>query len=177
MCHPKSAYGKSKLKAEGYLIEWCETHQVRLGVLRPSLMVGPNPPGNLKDMISGIKRGYYFNIAGGKARKSLLMVTDIARLVPLVVERGGIYNVCDNTHPSYGELSELISKQLGKRKPLSIPMWMAKMAAWVGDIIPHFPINSYRLRKLTVSATYSNERAKKELNWEPLEVLDNFKIE
>ena len=177
MCHPKSAYGKSKLKAEEYLIEWCEAHQVRLGVLRPSLMVGPNPPGNLKDMISGIKRGYYFNIAGGKARKSLLMVTDIARLVPLVAERGGTYNVCDNTHPSYGELSELISKQLGKHKPLSIPMWMAKMAAWVGDIIPHFPINSYRLRKLTVSATYSNERAKKELNWEPLEVLDNFKIE
>lgn len=177
MCHPKSAYGKSKLKAEEFLTEWCEEHHVKLGVLRPSLMVGPNPPGNLKDMIKGIKKGYYFNVAKGKARKSLLMVTDIARLVPLVAEKGGTYNVCDNTNPSYGELSVLISKQLGKRKPLSIPMWMAKTAALIGDLIPIFPINSYRLRKLTVSSTYSNEKAKKELNWEPLEVLDNFNIE
>lgn len=175
-CHPKTAYGKSKLMAEEFLTEWCKGHHVILGVLRPSLMVGPNPPGNLKDMINGIRRGYYFNIAGGKARKSLLMVSDIARLTPLVAQKGGTYNVCDSTHPSYGELSRLISQQLGKNKPLSIPMWMAKIAAVVGEIIPHFPFNRYRLKKLTTSATFSNEKARRELGWEPLEVLDNFKI-
>jgi len=128
-------------------------------------------------MINGIRRGYYLNINKGQARKSLLMVYDIANLVPLIAEKGGVYNACDDTHPSYGELSRIISKQLGKRMPMSIPLWVAKILAKTGDVIPHFPINSYRLEKLTVSSTYSNEKAKRELGWQPMSVLENFKIE
>lgn len=171
-----SPYAKSKIMAEEYLTKWTEEHNVVLGILRPSLMAGPNPPGNLGAMIKSIEKGYYFNVGGGQARKSLLMVYDIANVVPLLVEKGGVYNICDDTNPSYGDLAELISKQLRKRKPLSIPLWMAKCAAKVGDVIPKFPINGYRLKKLTDTYTYSNEKIKAALGWQPMSVLDNFKI-
>ena len=173
-----SPYAKSKIMAEEYLTKWCLDHQVRLGILRPSLLAGKNAPGNLGAMVNGIKKGFYMNIAGGKVVKSILMADDIARLVPLLEEKGGIYNVCDTRQPSFGEISASVAKQLGKHKPISIPYWMAWCMAKVGDMLgDKAPINSYKLEKMTKSLTFSNQKARTELNWEPLDVLDNYVIE
>ena len=172
-----SPYAESKIMAEKYLTEWCAKNGVVLGVLRPSLLAGKNAPGNLGAMVNGIKKGYYMNIADGKVIKSILMAEDIARLVPLLEEKGGTYNVCDTRQPSFGEISMSVAKQLGKVKPISIPYWIAWCMAKVGDLLgSKAPINSYKLEKMTKSLTFSNEKARRELNWEPLDVLDNYKI-
>lgn len=171
-------YALSKIQAEEFLMEWCNAHGVVLSIIRPSLIAGPNPPGNLGAMIKGIKTGRYLSIGGGKARKSVLMVEDIARLVPLLVEKGGIYNVCDDEQPSFRQLENVICTQLDKRLPLSIPFWMAKCMAIVGDCLgKKAPINSLKLKKITESLTFSNEKVKRELGWKPTPVLENFKIE
>jgi len=171
-----SPYSDSKIKAEKYLTKWCRKNNVILGILRPSLLAGKGAPGNLGAMVHGIRTGAYLSIAGGKARKSILMVDDIARLVPLVVEKGGVYNVCDDHNPSFGELEATIARQLGKRKPISVPYWIAKCLALVGDFMTFIPINSLRLRKIVTSDTWSNEKAKRELGWQPLDVLENYRI-
>ena len=171
-----SPYADSKIQAEQYLTDWCSKRGVKLGILRPSLLAGEGAPGNLGAMVNGIKTGKYLSIAGGKAKKSILMAQDIANLVPLVAEKGGIYNVCDDYNPSFGELEASIAKQLGKRKPISIPYWMAKCLALVGDVFSFFPINSARLRKIVTSDTWSNEKAKRELGWQPMDVLENYKV-
>ena len=172
-----SPYAKSKIMAEEYLTQWCLDHQVRLAILRPSLLAGKNAPGNLGAMVNGIKKGFYMNIAGGKVRKSVLMAEDIARLLPLLEEKGGIYNVCDTRQPTFGEISMSVAKQLGKRRPINIPYWVAWCMAKVGDLLGNkAPINTYKLEKMTKSLTFSNEKARKELGWEPLDVLTNFKI-
>lgn len=173
----ESPYGKSKIMAEEFLQKWCKEHQVILTILRPSLMAGKNAPGNLGAMVSGIKKGYYLNIAAGTTRKSLLMAEDIANIIPLVEDKGGIFNICDNTHPSYKELSEVIARQLGKRPPLSIPYWMARILAILGDWAGgRIPFNSYRLDKLTKSVTLSNEKARKELGWIPKDTLKSIVV-
>ena len=170
-------YADSKIKAEKYLTQWCKNHGVILSILRPSLLAGKNAPGNLGSMVEGIKKGFYMNIAGGKVIKSILMAEDIARLLPLLEEKGGVYNVCDTRQPSFGEISASVAKQLGKRKPISIPYWMAWCMAKVGDLLgSKAPINSYKLEKMTKSLTFSNEKARRELGWEPLDVLTNYKI-
>lgn len=170
-------YAKSKIMAEEYLKEWCGNNNVVLTILRPSLLAGVNPPGNLGNMIKGIEKGFYVNIAGGKVQKSILMADDIAYLLELAKDKGGIYNVCDTAQPSFGELSQLIAKQLGKHKPISIPYWVAKSLAFIGDVVgKRFPINSLRLSKLSQSLTFSNKKAIENLNWQPLSVLDNLHI-
>ena len=178
--HPlngKTPYAKSKIMAEEFLTTWCKEHGVMLGILRPSLLAGKNAPGNLGAMVNGIRKGFYLNIAGGKVRKSVLMAEDIARLIPLLVEKGGVYNVCDTNQPTFGEISASVAKQLGKRKPLSIPYWMAWCMAKVGDLLgAKAPINSYKLSKMTESLTFSNEKARRELGWEPLDVLESYEI-
>ena len=170
-------YAKSKIMAEEYLTRWCFGHGVTLGILRPSLLAGKNAPGNLGAMVNGVRKGFYMNIAGGKVTKSVLMAEDIARLLPLVVEKGGTYNVCDTRQPSFGELSASVACQLNKRKPISIPYWMAWCMAMVGNLLgSKAPINSYKLEKMTKSLTFSNEKARKELGWEPLDVLENYRL-
>lgn len=171
-------YALSKIQAEQYLQEWCRQHHVTLSILRPSLIAGPHPPGNLGAMIHGIKTGRYLSIAGGKAKKSVLMVQDIANLIPLLVDKGGIYNVCDDEHPSFGQLEALIADRLGKKRPLSIPYAVAKGIALCGDLLGNkAPINSTKLSKITQPLTFSNQRAKEELGWKPLNVLANFTIQ
>lgn len=172
-----SPYAKSKIMAEEYLTKWCLDHQVRLGILRPSLLAGKDAPGNLGAMVNGIKKGFYMNIAGGKVIKSILMAEDIARLVPLLEQKGGTYNVCDTRQPSFGDISKSVAKQLGKGNPISIPFWMAWCMAKVGDLLGNeAPINSYKLEKMTKSLTFSNAKACMELEWEPLDVLANYTI-
>jgi nucleoside-diphosphate-sugar epimerase len=170
-------YAKSKIMAEEYLTKWCSEHGVTLGILRPSLLAGKNAPGNLGAMVNGVRKGFYMNIAGGKVSKSVLMAEDIARILPLVSEKGGVYNVCDTRQPSFGELSVSVARQLGKSKPISIPYWLAWCMAMVGNLLgSKAPINSYKLEKMTQSLTFSNEKARKELGWEPMDVLENYKI-
>lgn len=170
-------YAKSKIMAEEFLTNWCSNNNVKLGILRPSLLAGKGAPGNLGSMVKGIQKGYYFNIAGGKVRKSILMAEDIAHLVPLVAEKGGIFNVCDDYQPTFGEISVSVANQLGKHKPLSIPYWVAWIMAKVGDLLgSKAPINSNKLEKMTKSLTFSNEKAKRELGWQPIDVLSNYKI-
>ena len=171
-------YAVSKRLAEEYLQKWCREHNVILGVIRPALIAGPNPPGNLGAMIEGIRRGKYLSIAGSKARKSVLMVEDIATLVPLLAEKGGIYNVCDSYQPTFRELEMIVCNQLGKPLPMSIPSWMAKCMALLGDCLGQkAPINSLKLKKITKSLTFSNEKAVRELGWKPTSVLESFRIE
>ena len=171
-------YAKSKIQAENYLQNWCAKYDVLLSIIRPSLIAGPRPPGNLGAMIHGIKSGNYARIAGGKARKSVLMVQDIANLVPLLVEKGGVYNVCDTHHPSFFELETIICKQLDKNVLFSIPNWLAKLIAVIGDCCGELvPMNSPKFEKMTKSLTFSNAKALQELGWKPMNVLDNFRIE
>ena len=178
--HPlngESPYAKSKIMAEEFLTNWCNEHNVVLGILRPSLLAGVNAPGNLGAMVDGIKKGFYLNIAGGQSRKSVLMAEDIARILPMLIEKGGIYNVCDTRNPTFEELSISVARQLGKHKPIAIPYWLAWFMAKVGDLLgPKAPINSYKLSKMTESLTFSNAKARKDLGWEPLDVLENYKV-
>ncbi len=178
--HPRNGetpYAKSKIMAEDFLVDWCAKNNVVLGILRPSLLAGKNAPGNLGAMVNGIKKGFYLNIAGGKVQKSVLMAEDIANLLPLLIEKGGTYNVCDTNQPSFGELANSVAKQLQKRTPISIPYWMAWCMAKVGDLLgSKAPINSLKLEKITKSLTFSNEKARKELGWEPMDVLEHYKI-
>lgn len=171
-------YAKSKILAEQFLKKWCKNHAVKLTILRPSLLAGKNPPGNLYSMLNGIKNNRYFSIAGGKSRKSIAMANDIAKLIPLCVENDGIYNLCDSHNPSFHELEKLICSQVNKKKPINIPYPLALIFAKIGDFIgSNAPINTLKLDKITKSLTFSNKKIINELGFIPSDVLSNFIIE
>lgn len=170
-------YGSSKIFSETYISTWCKIHDVKLTILRLPLLVGLNPPGNLNSMIRGIKYGYYFNIAGGQAKKSMVMVSDVSKIMMSVSEIGGIYNLTDTYHPSFLEFSNSISKQLNNKFILNIPLFIARIIAKIGDLFGNwFPLNSTKLTKITSTLTFDDTKAKNTFNWNPQKVIDVFKI-
>lgn len=177
--HPleaKDPYGLSKIVAEELIIEWCKKQNVICTILRLPLLVGKNPPGNLGAMLRAIDKGYYFNIGGGKARKSMVLAQDVAAFITIVAPRGGIYNLTDGFHPNFSKLSKVLSLSKGKRSPLNLPLFLAKLLGFFGDFLREkAPINSLKLRKITSNLTFDDAKARKLLNWNPQFVLEYLK--
>lgn len=173
----KDPYGKSKVMAETAVSEWCQKYNVKCTILRLPLIAGPNPPGNLHAMIYGIQNGKYANVGGGKARRSIVLASDVAEIIIDAAQIGGIYNLTDGQNPSFHELSMLIATQLNKRKVMNIPFWSAFFLALAGNYLGNkLPLNSEKLKKITLDLTFDDRKARTLLNWNPTPVLNGFKI-
>lgn len=173
----KDPYGRSKIDAESLVLKWCEKYGVQCTILRLPLVAGVNPPANLGNMINAIRAGYYFNIDGGKARKSIVMADDVAKYIISASKAGGIYNLTDGEHPSFKEISSLIAKQLKRRYQWGMPYFVAKMLAICGDAIgTKFPLDSQKLRKIISPLTFNDQKARERFGWQPQPVLVVFKI-
>lgn len=174
--HPlkgKTPYALSKIKAEKLVQEWGERNGANVLIFRLPLIAGPNPPGNLGAMIKAIKGGYYFRLGNGLVRKSMVLGEDIAKAIPDLIEKSGVYNLTDGIHPSLKELDQYLAN-CERKKVKSFPIKPLEIAAKIGDLVPVFPLNSYRVNKLKCSLTFSDEKARKELNWSPSPVIGNF---
>lgn len=170
-------YGQSKIQAEQMVIEWCKTHNVKCTILRLPLLAGRNPPGNLGALIRAIKSNYYFNLFKD-VRKSMVMVEDVAKIIPNALSAEGIYNLTDGEHPYIKELADLIAGHLGKVKPLTLPKWIGKPLLILAGIFQKlFPTEVYKVQTLASSLTFDDSKARAELGWKPSKVLYNFFIE
>ncbi|KQW97683.1 NAD(P)-dependent oxidoreductase [Flavobacterium sp. Root420] len=175
MPQAKDPYGLSKIKAEILIMEWCKKHNVVCTILRLPLLAGENPPGNLGAMIKAIEKGYYFNIGGGKARKSIVLSEDVANFIPKVAKIGGVYNLTDGFHPDFYELSMAISRQKHKKAPYNIPVFIARMIGFVGDMLGEkAPFNSSKFKKITSDLTFDDSKAREIIGWKPQSVLEYF---
>ena len=168
-------YADSKIKAEELLVQWGRQHQVNVLILRLPLLVGANAPGNLGSMIKAIRKGYYFRIGDGSARRSMVLAEDVALFLPHTVGKNGIYNLTDGYHPSFKEIEDTIAGSLS-RKIRKIPMWLATAVARVGDLLPFLPVSSLKIAKITQSLTFSDKKARTEIGWNSRSVIENFKL-
>jgi nucleoside-diphosphate-sugar epimerase len=144
-------YGLSKWKAEQLVQDWCQQEGVEATIWRLPLIVGENAPGNLGAMDKAIVKGYYFRIGNSYARMRYYVdIEDLgSRILALLdgkVAESGTFNVISG-EKSYGDFEDEIASKYGK-KVRRIPLWMVRLAAKVGDVLPGFPLNTYRLKKL-----------------------------
>ena len=148
------AYGNSKILAEKSVVEWCEMYGVKYTILRLPLVIGKDAPGNFGAMVKGIRTGYYFNVDGGKARRSMLLASDIPLIIKKAIGIKGVFNLSDGIHPSFREISNVIASYLGRRSPLNMPLVIAQLIAKFGDILgDRLPLNSSK-RKSSLGIKY-----------------------
>jgi len=171
-------YGLSKIDAEDVLHGWATGKNTRLSILRLPLVAGPNPVGNLGAMVSALKARRYVNIAGGRARRSMVLARDVADAMPLAADHGGTYHLTDGHHPSFAELSSSLAGRIGVRQPGNLPKLPAHMLAAAGDALgwmtrKEMPFNSRKLGKMSASFTFSDEAAREQLKWSPSRVVDH----
>ncbi|WP_304517204.1 NAD-dependent epimerase/dehydratase family protein, partial [Cecembia rubra] len=167
-------YALSKIRAEEFLQAWGKQHGVKILILRLPLIAGPHSPGNLGKMMQAIPKGRYLSIGGGKARKSMVLASDVAELIVKAEEAEGIYNLTDGIHPSFRELEELICRHYQVALPKILPLGVAKVMGKVGDFLPFSPVNSSIIDKMTLDLIFDDSKVRRELGWRPRSVLDHL---
>ncbi len=175
----KDPYGASKREAEDVLMEWSASNGVRAGIIRPPLIVGRNAPGNFGMMVTALRSGRYLGIGSGSARRSMVLVEDVAKVLPAAARVGGIFNLADGYHPSFAELEDAICAALGRSSPRRVPLTLARLLANAGDrgqelTGRQFPFSSRTLMKMTSTLTLSDRQGRVRLGWSPTPVLNRI---
>lgn len=78
---PKDAYGYSKWQAEQTLIKQCHDSQTAYTIIRPCLIYGPNPKGNLASLGRAISKGWPLPLAKLHNRRHLLDIRNLCSAI------------------------------------------------------------------------------------------------
>ena len=174
---PKGPYGKSKIKAEEYLLSklpLADKLQKKVYILRPCMIHGPGNKGNLNLLYNVVSKGIPWPLGAFDNRRSFCSIDTVAFVVEQLIVRddipSGIYQVCDDEPLSTNELIRLINESLGKKTRIwKLPKSFMTCAAGICDAL-HLPLNKERLRKLTENYVVSNRKIKSALGIEKMPV-------
>ena len=171
----RTPYALSKIKAEQEIINFGKQYNINIVILRLPLVTGKGAVGNLKGIIKAIRRGYYFRIGEGDAKKSIISASDISIMIPELINLNGVYNLTDCKHPMISEIDSIIAKKFNK-KIKKIPIFLLKWLGVIGDVLPFFPFDSSKFDKLTKNLTFSNKKILQEVNYKPLKGLSDMNL-
>jgi nucleoside-diphosphate-sugar epimerase len=177
--HPlrgSSDYAKSKIKAEEIVRNWGIKHNVPILILRLPLLIGSNPKGNLKRMIDGIKKKRYFSVGGGRAKKSMVLASDVANFIYSSYNASGVFNLTDGVNHKVRDLEERIGNHFNV-KIYNLPVSLIKWVTILHKIHHRFPLSNETLTKITSDLSFSNLKVKNKFNWLPKNSIKNFNVD
>lgn len=164
--HTSDKTGQSIALAEAEIKKFCDEKGIICTILRPATMFGKDMSGWGATMANQVLRGYYFNIRDYDADVSIVTALDVARIIPLLAEKGGTYNVTDGITHSMQQLSQSMGCNRGESKrALFLPLKWARIIARIGDRLPltSWLIDSNELRRRVTSITFSTQRLQETL--------------
>ena len=124
-------------------------------VLRYGTFYGP---GASEILLDAIRKRQIPVIGGGTGIWSFIEITDAAAATLAAVGRGlpGVYNVVDSDPAPVAEWLPYLAKVVSAKPPLRVPAWLGRLLA--GEFV---------VAQMTSARGSSNEKARKELGWEP----------
>jgi 2-alkyl-3-oxoalkanoate reductase len=128
-------------------------------VLRYGFFYGPRGTYTTNGYWAEEFRKRRFPIVGnGEGMTSFVQIEDAAAATAAAVERGeaGIYNVCDDEPARGREWIPAYAAAVGAKRPFRVPKWIARLIA--GKALAAMA---------TSTRGASNEKAKRELGWQP----------
>ncbi|WP_233883707.1 NAD-dependent epimerase/dehydratase family protein [Tenacibaculum piscium] len=177
---PKTPYGKSKLKAEEYLLSKELPKGKRLFIIRPTMIHGAGNKGNLNLLFKVVDKGVPWPLASFNNKKSFLSINNLNFLMGEMLENktvaSGIYNFTDDNDISTNRLIEILATVSDKKaRLLKIPASLISTAAKMGDKLK-LPLNTERLQKLTQDYVVSNQKIKQalQINQLPLTIEEGL---
>ena len=115
-------------------------------------------PGASEPLLDLVRKRQLPVIGGGRGIWSFIATSDAAAATVAAVERGapGVYNVVDSDPAAVAEWLPYLAGILGAKPPLRVPAWLGRALA--GELV---------VAQMTSVRGSSNEKAMKELDWEP----------
>jgi 2-alkyl-3-oxoalkanoate reductase len=115
-------------------------------------------PGASESMVELVRARKMPIVGKGTGVWSFIHLDDAASATVAAVERGeaGVYNVVDDDPAPVAEWLPHLADAVGAKPPMRLPVWLARLAA--GEVV---------VRWMTEGRGASNEKAKRELDWQP----------
>lgn len=181
-CQPNTVYAKSKYLAEQLLLNSSNGGGPEGVILRFPVVYGPLDRGNIARLIKAIHSKLFFCFGDCNCLRSMISsnnATEAALRAAFEPKAANeVFCVTDGQDYTMNELVDSICHALGLyRRPYHVPVLMAELVGRCGDVLRKwahvpFPIDSDRVRKLSRPLTFSCEKAKKILGYEPVETLE-----
>jgi len=154
---PEGVYGKSKREAELKLLKIGNESGMHVSIIRPSLVYGPEVKGNLKLMLTGVKKGWFPPLPETGNKRSMIHVDDLVRAILLVADddraNGEVFIATDGTPYSSREIYNAMCSVTGKSVPKwSVPKILFDIARMVNPRI------KYKINKLLGDECYSSAK-------------------
>jgi nucleoside-diphosphate-sugar epimerase len=115
-------------------------------------------PGASEPMVDAVRKRQMPVIGGGTGVWSFIEISDAAAATLAAVEGGapGVYNVVDSDPAPVAEWLPYLAEVAGAKPPLRMPAWLGRLLA--GEFV---------VALMTSVRGSSNEKARKELGWDP----------
>lgn len=116
---PGNAYGKSKLKADQYILSKIGNQSRHVYIFLPTLVYGKNPKGNLNKLINFLNNYRFWPLGSFNSNRSYCSLNTITSSIDYFIRNNsvnsGVYIVSDDNPISLNELVKLISIGLSKK--------------------------------------------------------------
>ena len=179
---PVTPYGMSKYEAELSIREFAEKHSIPYVMARLTHVYGPGEMRDLYNIIKMIKRGIFPQVGFSPNLFPAVYVDDALNGLMLVMQKGHLgetYIISDKTSHDLRTIRKLVRKHLGIRNRLypffpKYPMLvMFTVLDWISDKTGiKFPASRKNIQFITAGRSFSIEKAKKELGYEPVVSLE-----
>ncbi|MBW8242647.1 NAD(P)-dependent oxidoreductase [Muricauda oceani] len=138
--YPETAYGISKALAEEIHQKWLATDKSkRLIIVRPSVIFGPNDPGNVYRMISSLKKGTFILPNGGNIVKAYGYVYGLIDSILFTIkkqERLILYNYAESALEPLNKMVKIAKEELEINKPvLKLPVPLLVLIAFCVQVM------------------------------------------
>lgn len=135
---PNTAYGESKLLAEGELVRWAEAGN-RLRVVRPGVVFGPGDYGNFIRLHHALRRNLFCFVGRKTTIKGSVYVRDVVSCLRFMETPAARSAVCNCVFPGrydIGQIVDVICDAEGWRRwvpvlPYRPLRWLARGGQWL----------------------------------------------
>jgi nucleoside-diphosphate-sugar epimerase len=162
---PEDIYGISKLEAEQALWEVSRNTGLEIVIIRPPLVCGPNPKGNLAKLLTFVGSGMPLPFGSVKNLRSLVSLENLIDLVIRCINHPAaanqIFLVSDDDDISTPELLCQIARGMGRSESLfPFPISLLRFFGFVFR-------RQAEINRLVESLQVDNSYTKKILDWTP----------
>lgn len=176
-------YAKTKAEAAKYVIYAIKNKNLNACIIHPSGIIGPNDYGNshLTQLIKEVATGKLF--ACVKGGYNIVDVRDVADGIISACDknnRGECY-ILSNKYITIKELTDFVCDlEEKKRIKIVLPLWLAELVAPICELYYNIKkqtplFTKYSLYTLSSNSNFSNEKAKKELEYKNRDMKDTIK--
>ena len=167
---PGSAYGRSKLAAENALRVIAARADMELVIIRPCLVYGRQPRGNMEKLLLLIRGGFPLPFGSIENRRSMLALENLCSLILRCLShpgaKGQVFLAADDGAISTRDLAVTLSESMGlKPRLLPVPLFALRLAAAIFRKTPE-------IRRLTSSLLVDTGHTKTALDWQPVVTRD-----